>query len=256
MPASRKRNKGKDRKAKQLAKKEETARLEARAFWLGLWSNSTQCNHGCALIVSGDHLLSSFMDQFYIDLLFKKIPMDQVIRSTFVTHPQVWNNKSHRKLVIDILVRIGTNMFLGERSDFDMSGPVCIAQAIVVLEHYNDTDDIESVMDKRMVRSKWRDIWLGGNSSKRDALKFFRKRTSCKCLKKMHLEARKTMPKIGKCYHCKEEKDRVSLSVCSRCMVMHYCSRECQVADWPVHEEDCDDCVRAHKQQTAICQDK
>ena len=56
----------------------------------------------------------------------------------------------------------------------------------------------------------------------------------------MHLEARKTIPKMGKCFNCKVEKERVDLSVCNRCMVMQYCSRECQVAAWPSHKLDCD----------------
>jgi len=78
------------------------------------------------------------------------------------------------------------------------------------------------------------------SSDMRDALKFFRKRTACKCLKKLHLEARKTTPKMGRCGNCSQEKERVSLSVCSRCMATQYCSRECQVAAWPKHKKGCD----------------
>ena len=81
---------------------------------------------------------------------------------------------------------------------------------------------------------------ISGSSSRRDALKFYRKRIMCKCLKKMHLEARKSTPKMGNCCGCGKEMERVLLSVCSRCMVMHYCTRECQIADLPGHRKECD----------------
>ena len=238
MPASsRKRNKGKDRKAKQLAKKEQNERVEARKFWLSFCGGRNQCNHGCDLIsVSDDHPVTSFIDQFYINLQIKDMSVQQTLKELFFTHRHIWDNESYRKLSIGILTRIGTNMMLREGSD--MSGPGCVAQAIVVLEHYNDSDDIVLVMYKRAVLSSWKDVSII-SSERRDTLKFLRKRTTCKCLKKMHLEARKTIPKKGLCWNCKEEKDRMLLSVCSKCMVIQYCSRECQVAAWPGHKEFC-----------------
>lgn len=32
---------------------------------------------------------------------------------------------------------------------------------------------------------------------------------------------------------------RVKLSRCSKCKTLHYCSRECQLADWPIHKQEC-----------------
>ena len=157
--------------------------------------------------------------------------------------------ESYRRLVLDILVHIGTNMLLCEGSNpinnkrFDIANPLCVAQSIMVLEHFNGTDDVDVVMNSRVVRSKWNDLWLGDGSTKRDALKFYRKRITCECLKKMHLEARKKEPKMGMCHHCREEMERVSLFACGRCMVGQYCSRECQVAQWPAHKQICDDFV-------------
>ena len=91
---------------------------------------------------------------------------------------------------------------------------------------------------------KRRDLEPDISNTWRDALKFYRKRTSCKCLKKLHLEARKNKPKMGLCWYCDKDMERVLLSLCSRCMVSQYCSRECQVADWPKHESVCDQFVR------------
>jgi len=239
-PSSRKRNKGKERKAKQLAKKEETDRAAWRRFWIG-WATKTTCNHGYEIVIPADeHPVSSFMDQFYINLLHKGMTVSANLNDTFETHAQIWNNESYRELAIGIMIRIGSNLLL--TGDKSVEHALCVAQSIVLLEHYNGTaaGDIDSVINKRMVAPKIRDLHVGNSSSRRDALKFYRKRISCKCLKKMHLEARKTMPKTGKCEHCKQEKERVSLSICSRCMIDQYCSRECQVAHWPVHKTYCD----------------
>ena len=141
------------------------------------------------------------------------------------------------------MIRFGT--------DVDVSWPVCLAQSIVLLEHYNG-NDIDSVFNSRVVASTNRDLDPGVSSVRRDTLKFFRKRTSCKCLKKMHLEARKTNPKMGMCWNCNQEKERIHLSVCSSCMINQYCSTQCQVADWPRHERHCDIYVRAHQQQLSL----
>jgi len=187
------------------------------------------------------------MDQFYINLYHREMTVGRTLREIFKTHKHIlWNNESYRKLAIDILIHIGTNMLLCDEGS-PLGWPVCVAQSIMVLEHFNDADDVDVVINKRAVKSKWRDLKNGSGSIRRDTLNFYRKRTTCKCLKKKHLEARKTMPKLGICWYCKEEKERVLLSVCSRCMVDQYCSRECQVADWSEHKKDCDAYVKANR---------
>jgi len=95
-------------------------------------------------------------------------------------------------------------------------------------------------MNSRRVQMKVRDLRLGTSSISRDALKFYSKRVSCSCLKSKHQKARRTIPKTGRCLNCNEEMERVALSVCGRCMVMQYCSKECQVFHWPKHKDDCD----------------
>lgn len=239
-PTSRKRNKGKDRKAKQLIKKEENDKADANRFWLRFCGRRNQCNHGCDLLsVSGDHPVISFIDQFIINI-HKNMVVSANLRNLFETHRRIWNNESYRKLLIDILIRIGTNMLLLGSSD--VTWPICLGQSILVLGQYKGIDDLESAMHSRVIRSKWLDLntYTSSCGGRRECLKFYRKRTTCKCLKKMHLEARKTIPKMGICYGCLKDYERVDLSVCSRCMVMPYCSRECQVADWPKHVSDCD----------------
>ena len=247
MPASsRKRNKGKERKAKREAVKAEAIRADANRIWRRI-CNYKRCNHGCDVAtISNDHPVSSFMDQFYINLHYKGMTVGQTLREIFKTHTQIWKNGSHKNIVLDILVCIGTNMLLCEGTN--VSSPIIIVQSILVLEHYVGTNDnIVDSVNSRAVKSTLRNLECDVSSIKRDLLKFFRKRKSCKCLKRLHLDARKSTPKLGTCYGCDEEMERVLLDVCSRCMIMPYCSRECQIAAWPEHERRCDVYVEANR---------
>ena len=174
-------------------------------------------------------------------LLLREV--ERLIKTLFSAHPQVWNDNSHKKMAIEIMTSMGANMLLGKQVTH-FSWALRIAKTIAVLENYNGTDGsldgLIKSFSSREAQSKMRDIRENVSSGLRDALKFYSKRTTCSCLKSMHQEARRTIPKMGRCYGCKEEKGRASLSVCSRCMVTHYCSRECQVTHWPRHKRECD----------------
>ena len=167
-------------------------------------------------------------------------------------HRELWRSESYREMAIKVLTCIGTvnlldelNIIYIQQHHATLLGsqpPVepflnCLGIAIIIveLEQYNGVGDLGS----RIAVLKMRNL-RRTSSSMRDALKFYFKRTSCSCLKVKHFEARKAITKAGICFGCNEEHERALLSVCSRCMVTQYCSRECQVADWPRHEEDCD----------------
>ena len=161
-----------------------------------------------------------------------KMHVEKYLQDTFTRHQEVWDNESNREMAINMFIAIGTNLLLSNKR-----GNSFLAQATVILENY-DGIGIISTLNSRVTATKMRDL-LGSSAKHRDELKFFRKRTSCKCLKDMHLEVRKVSPKLGTCYHCKEEKGRALLMVCSRCRIAHYCSRQCQVANWSGHKREC-----------------
>jgi len=242
-PSSRKRNKGKERKAKQAVKRQDNEhRTRGHKMWRYLESGKVGfCNHGYNGALSDNHPVSKFMDTFFTDWTQKNI--EENLRNTYQTHKRVWDDSSLRELVMAAMFRVGTNMLLDKRS---LSWAACVAEAIVVLDQYTYTSDIESAIWSRSVLKKCREYESGASSKLRDVLKFYRKRLSCSCLKIEYLEARKHIPKMGVCYGCRKEKERASLDVCSRCMIQQYCSRECQVADWPVHLSKCDRYVKAH----------
>ena len=56
--------------------------------------------------------------------------------------------------------------------------------------------------------------------------------------------------KLGECSKCKERKERALLMVCSRCRILQYCSKECQIADLPRHRIYCDQSVLANEHHT------
>ena len=259
---SRKRNKGKERKAKQAerkAKADERSVIQTCANWewKGLANRYrivnnkkiTQCDHGFGVVIPNDSKpVSSFMDKFWVNLWGMSI-IDNLI-DTFNSHKEVWLDENYRQMTINILVCIGSNMMLDERITGEQATlasieyiPFRIAKVIAILEGYhNGKGDITSNASifNNYTGTKLRDLDGGGSSKRRDVLKFYRKRLSCSCLKKMHSVARKTMPKIGACNHCGLEKERVLLMVCSRCRVIHCCSEKCQIAGWLEHKGECE----------------
>ena len=239
---SRKRNKGKDRKAKKAeleAEKVESERAHARQVWQefargldGCGGVITLCNHG-ALTIPDDknHPVVSFLDTLFVNMLLKSMKTSPNLHDTVQKHADVWNNVSQRKMTMNILLRVGTNAQLLVKEMMPGDVALYLSHVIAALENYNG-GDIDSHFNSRIVATKIRDLHFG---TKRDMLKFYRKRVGCSCLRKIHLEARKTIPKVGKCYHCRVVKERAVMMVCSRCRIDQYCSRECQISDWPRH---------------------
>ena len=255
---SRKRNKGKDRKAKKAeleVERIEHQREAVRNTWKG-WARTVdingqviQCNHGLDLTIPDDknHPVINFLDTFFINTIYKKVDIFDTLEEVFDKHIEAWKNESYREMAMNILISIGTNMMVVEDTNVPLINlarlplVLILARAIVILENHTETEDFVSVINTRSVAGKLRDLRFSKRcANKRDVLKFFRKRTACSCLKKIHLEARKTLPKLGICQHCEEVRERTSLMVCSRCGVFQYCSKECQMAHWPSHQRYCD----------------
>ena len=244
---SRKRNKGKERKAK----KEETEREEVRKLWQE-WARGKapssrtviSCDHGRASIhpllmiqpSNNNHPVSRFIDQFFLEIVQEK--NQHRIKDLLQAHSQICNNDADRKLATDILIVIGVNnllMYPDGRNAQTVAGLTSlIADLVLILENY--TVDFDTTCLPRDVAKKLKGIC---NHNIRDSLKFFRKRISCKCLKDMHLQARETLPKLGGCQHCGKVYERKCLYVCGRCRISSYCSKECQIADSGLHRKEC-----------------
>lgn len=214
----------------------------------------SDCDHGCNVMIPNNHPVSNFMDDICINLnknLDRKVELCQIILNSFETNQEVWRKKSFRHMTIKTLLAMGTNMLLRDDA-INTRWTLDIIQFTSVLLRYDGTSSIEPTIFCRSSAAKERDLQISTGSAatnSRDSLKFLSKRIPCNCLKPLHSASRKFILKIGICWQCKEEMERVHLSVCSRCMITQFCSKECQVRAWPEHKSICDKYVRAHLQQ-------
>ena len=271
MPSARKRNKGRERKAK----KAENKRASIDGVWRNLLSGekqnvgmSIECNHGCSYPIeslSKHHPVSNFMDDLFIQWfegidnyynkggsMFRDVL--QILSDVSPAHTQLLSSDSYREIAIKIMTIIGSNMVIADALVKNIvTGPYLdIARVIVVLEQYNGTGKIINTINNPSATIKMRNLDMRSSSKLRDGLKFFSKRVSCDCIKKFHLDARKRVPKMGNCVGCEKEVEREKLSVCSRCMVTQYCSRKCQVTDRSNHEKYCNSFVLQQKYSELI----
>ena len=145
---SRKRNKGKERKAKKAALEAEvieSKRAMARKAWHG-WARGedvmldnvrviTQCNHGCDLMIPDDanHPVTSFIDVLFMNYFFVEVKdIGDILADSFDTQLAVWNDDRHRKMTRDLMIGIATNMILGKADVLRV--PRDIAYAVMMLE--------------------------------------------------------------------------------------------------------------------------
>lgn len=251
---SRKRNKGKERKAKKEAAANLQSTLQKRmsqTFWWNNWVEVSRCTHGC-VVPPPDHAVAGFMNTFVeawngesaFEEDWDQNNVNDALEATFEKHPDVWNDEVHRQMAIGVLLRMGTNMILKSEDDYDIDIARRIGIIIVILDGYDGNGSYQHAANVAMVKGV---IFAAGNE--RDILKFYSKRLSCSCLTEKYKQARKALPKIGQCFHCRQSKERSHLMTCGRCKVPFYCSRECQVANVPMHKEACRACVDYKKRQ-------
>lgn len=172
MPSSRKRSKGKERKARaaeKAAKNAQLVREMMQGLWWG-WVNGkddhgklvSSCNHGYDEILPDiSHPVSSFISAYLM------CSEDRSRRGLVQQHLEVWNDDRYRQMAANILTRISLNWILYDKdggSDYgrDESSKVLSATMIVLLENYGNTYDYSlpwcSKKEKRFSQLK---LWFG-----------------------------------------------------------------------------------------------
>lgn len=98
------------------------------------------------------------------------------------------------------------------------------------MEDLPDRDDIDAseVM-------KNRDL---ANGCEKSLVNFFSERIPCNCLDG-RLKEVKGLSKTGICGGCGKREHSSRLKVCTRCKTQQYCSKACQVSNWPIHKVMC-----------------
>ena len=245
---SRKKNKGKERRAKKEAAENQTClwRRWALGYAPGRETKiEPLCSHGCVALPPPGHAVSRFMNDAFV--AWKNHRM-MATKDTFLEHNEVWKDDDHRRMAIDVLLSVGTNLMLSDvnNDDYEMQKIMAgdIGFVSLMLECYDGRGDF--VHAAHSAAAQGGTVLASGNA--RDVLKFYSKRLPCSCLRGKYKQARETLPKMGECQHCHQNKERATLWTCGRCKIPLYCSRACQVAHVPSHKRYCGIYVDVRKQ--------
>lgn len=237
MPSSRKKSKGKERKAK--------AGLKGGCGWRAL-ASCGDCNHGCPELPPKNHPVALFMD--LVDVETQKLSSKEFayavplfLPRSFEVHSAVWNEEDNRNIALKILASIGTNTILRGSATFETS--IVFAMKLMELRHETERrwekdgtpPNVGAALETSMTFV--RKLVDGGS---RELLSFYSKRVPCHCLDELYANAKASQRKVARCDGCAQTKDRTSFMKCSRCNMAQFCSRECFVAAWPVHKVACD----------------
>lgn len=206
---SRKRAKGKERKASLAIKRAALA----RASWFqfikyGEQNKSIQCRHGLdelsISIPPQGHCVSNMLDVFGKDTDdSNEQSMYEFMEELFNEHPEVWGDDNNRTMAMNILLNLGTNHIL--RGEYITASSY--ARAAAVIEKHEMGGSFESAFFRGA-----RNVIKINGGNRRDLLKFYYKRISCSCLKFKYKNAAKL--KRGNCFGCLQTFDRTVLYVC------------------------------------------
>ena len=146
---SRKRVKGKLRKAKSVAR----AVCTGESTWLNwlLWGTrmkGIQCSHG-AVTPSSSNISNKDIDLFmsdFVDSIRQDVELSSLMRELLIRHPTVFNDGGQLKIIISNMLAMGTNDILRDKIDRRMgTDNACIlACSVLILENYAKTNDINA----------------------------------------------------------------------------------------------------------------
>lgn len=206
MPASRKKAKGKARKAAKAEQQQQAAAaasagrgaLHVQNNGLPLNNNTRvkKCQHGFGTqSFSGWRICDSFMGPFMDAFNASGRHDDQDLRAamdaTYDKFTEVWKDAAKLKWVISCFVANGTRYLLDGTGDGGEDEYAIMDYAIIAyyLEEY-----VKVTLKRTKERMDWDSICelqVGNYPSKHDLVKFYHQRNPCKCLEKLYREGEK-----------------------------------------------------------------
>jgi hypothetical protein len=187
---------------------------------------------------------------YFHEFLFGKEAGDvtKALLATMSRFAECWASIDIISMVQSYFLWLGTDRILNEKQS-SFTSNMC-AYIVRIIEQ--DIEYQRAGLFRNLDKETWErtlNCWLSKAheliwANDRALVSFFRKRIHCKCLDEKN-EERKGQTKSSMCYHdkCKfnrfQRVEKSKTMCCSRCRSAHYCSRDCQVADWPRHKLYC-----------------
>ena len=142
--------------------------------------------------------------------------------------------------VISIILNNGAQLILEGDND-------CAQQYASIACYFEEWIAVN--VHKNQATLRWAKIIELESADDNTLVSYYRKRIPCSCLDEKYKEV-KSVKKMGLCYNstCSHPEDRVERSKmfsCTRCGNANYCSVECQKANWKIHRQFCDKTVKA-----------
>ena len=233
---SRKKAKGKARKAAKEAKaKEEGGRAVKGGIQRqgesveAMMNRLTICSHGCPSLSAGEAKTSEDFIDAFLEAFFSKVDMVDGFEAATDTTKEVYGEIYASKL--DAIISI----FLYNGTDNILDGNNKAAQQFASLAAYFEEYNAYEVC-KTKARINYSKVIELERADGNTLVSYYRKRIPCSCLDEKYKKV-KSLKKMGFCYnpscsHPDRRVERSKMFCCTRCGEANYCSVECQRADW------------------------
>lgn len=199
-------------------------------------NNENKCNHGRPNL---PNVCQRLLQEYECSLLKafsnKATPM-MAFGEAFPEEERYSNSvyRAHADNLKSCFLSVGTDYVLrGQAHDIDMAASFAIT--VVMLEMREESPiGGPQLKDYLSATKQARDLdGGGGGGGERAVTKFFAKRISCSCLKEKCKQSN-SLQKLGECSYCHQQMDCSKLLLCSRCKLCQYCSKMCQTATGPI----------------------